>query len=181
VKIVIKDRPSRKEFEVRPQRFSGRFLHQFDVLDTLMGDVYLELYLSSRDPENTVSLYRSGTRVLPSITNMDFFKRDPRNAGFLQGMIDAPFLQLTPGTRDGVVQDTSYETLCSALYKIEDKLNSIIELERKAEEEETSRNILKSVQRALKEAFLALPPGEYDWFDIQKHRGTGAGGSRHLF
>jgi hypothetical protein len=181
VEISIKDRQSRKELEVRPQQFSGRFLHQFDVLDTIMGEIYLELYLNDNDQENTVSLFRSGTRVLPSITKMDFFNRDPWKAGYLQGTIDAPFLQLTPGTRDGVVQDVSFEAFCSALKNIEEKLRSIIELEKRAEEEETSRNILKSVQRALKEAFLALPRGEYDWFDIQKAGGTGAGSAGHLF
>jgi len=42
----------------------------------------------------------------------------------------------------------------------------MIEREKQAEEEEASRRILKTVQRALKEAFLALPREDYDWFDI---------------
>ena len=181
VEISIKDRQSRKEFEVRPRQFSGRFLYQFDVVDTVMGEIYLELYLNDSDPGNTVSLFRSGTRVLPSITKMDFFNRDPWSSGYLQGMIDAPFLQLTPGTRDGVVQDIRFDTVCSALKSIEDKLRSIIQLEREAEEEEASRNILKSVQRALKEAFLTLPRGEYEWFDIQKAGKSRPGGAGRLF
>jgi hypothetical protein len=181
VQISIKDRQSRKEFEVRPRQFSGRFLYQFDVVDTVLGEIYLELYLNDSDPGNTVSLFRSGTRVLPSITKMDFFNHDPWSSGYLQGMIDAPFLQLTPGTRDGVVQDIRFDTLCSALKSIEHRLSSIIRLEREAEEEEASRNILKSVQRALKEAFLTLPRGEYEWFDIQKAGGSRPGGAGHLF
>ncbi|HEY8623229.1 MAG TPA: hypothetical protein VIM74_05125, partial [Casimicrobiaceae bacterium] len=35
----------------------------------------------------------------------------------------------------------------------------------------TSRDVLRSVQGALKEALLALPAEEYDWFDL--HRGEG--------
>jgi hypothetical protein len=42
----------------------------------------------------------------------------------------------------------------------------MIEREKQAEEEEASRRILKTVQRALKEALLALPRENYDWFDI---------------
>jgi hypothetical protein len=171
VNIKIKDRYSRKEFEVKPQQFSGRMLHNFDVVETGMGDIYLELYLHRYDPDNFIGLYRSGTRVIPSITNLDFFKKEPWNTGYLQGMIDAPFLQLTPGTRGGVVQDEKFQLFCEAVQSLEDKLKSIIEVEKKAEEEVASKNILKSVQRALKEAFLILPSGEYDWFDIYTGRG----------
>jgi hypothetical protein len=176
VRIIIKDRLSRKEFEVKPLQFTGRFLHDLNVLETKMGMVYLELYLNIYSAENTVSLFRSGTRVLPSISKLDYFNREPWNAGYLQGMLDVPFLQLTPGTRDGVVQDVSYHVLCNSLLTLEGKLNEIIEFEKKAEEEQASRNILKSVQRALREAFLALPKGEYDWFDIHKGGGKVGGG-----
>ena len=181
IKIKIKDRQSRKEFEVKPQRFSGRFLHQFDVLESEEGEIYFELYLNGSDPGNVVSLFRSGTRVLPTITKLDFFNRDPWNAGYLQGMIDVPFLQLTPGTRDGIVQDARFQTFCAALKTLEEKLKNIIEIEKKVEEEEASRNILKSVQRALKEAFLALPRGEYDWFDIHRASNRGAGKAGSIF
>jgi hypothetical protein len=50
---------------------------------------------------------------------------------------------------------------------VENHLQQIIEDQRKAEEERSSRRILRRVQRALKEAFLRLPQEEYDWFDIQ--------------
>jgi len=49
---------------------------------------------------------------------------------------------------------------------IESRLQQMIEDQRKAEEERSSRRILRRVQRALKEAFLRLPEEEYDWFDI---------------
>ena len=42
----------------------------------------------------------------------------------------------------------------------------MIDEQRKAEEERSSRQILRKVQRALREAFLRLPKEEYDWFDI---------------
>jgi hypothetical protein len=113
-----------------------------------------------------VSLYRSGTRVLHSISKLDFFNSEPWSSGYLQGMIDVPFLQLTPGTRDGIVQDDSFLVFCTAMESMQVKLQEKIEEEKKAEEEEASRHILKSVQRALKEALLILSKDEYDWFDV---------------
>jgi hypothetical protein len=174
VRIRIKDRYSRKEYEVKPQQFSGRLLHEFDVVETKNGEIYLELYLNNYSTDNLIGLYRGGTRVLPSILKLDFFNREPWNTGYLQGMIDVPFLQLTPGTRDGIVQDVSFELFCKSVQPLEEPLREIIELEKRAQDEEASKIILKSVQRALKEAFLALPKGEYDWFDL--HTGSGKGG-----
>jgi len=55
------------------------------------------------------------------------------------------------------------------LIPAEQRLNEIIEEQRRAEEERTSVRILRSVQKALKEALLALPAEEYDWFDIHQH------------
>jgi hypothetical protein len=43
----------------------------------------------------------------------------------------------------------------------------VIEAQQRAEEEQTSRESLRAIQRAFREAILALPPEEYDWFDIQ--------------
>lgn len=166
VKITIKDRHSRKELEVKPREFTGRLLHELSTLETARGDIYLELYLNPQDPANTVSLYRSGTRVLPAINRLDHFDRPPWTSGFIQGAIDVPFLHLTPGTRDGIIHDENLMIFRKAIDPVEARLAEIIDLEKRAEEEEASRRILKSVQRALKEAFLALPPEDYDWFDI---------------
>jgi hypothetical protein len=52
----------------------------------------------------------------------------------------------------------------------------VIALERQAEEEQASRDILKSVQKAFREAFLSLPPDEYDWFGLHSGLKRGASG-----
>jgi hypothetical protein len=166
VVISIKDRYSRKELEVKPREYTGRLLHDQEVLGSAKGDIYLELYLNPQDSGNRVSLYRSGTRVLPSIDRLDLFNKEPWTSGYLQGSIDVPFLQLTPGTRDGIIHDESLMILSRVIEPVEHDLIEMIEKEKQAEEEEASRRILKTVQRALKEAFLALPREDYDWFDI---------------
>lgn len=175
VKIRIKDRSSRKEFDVEPRQFEGKLLHEFEPILTPEGEIYFELYLNAYNPENRVGLYRLGTRVLPSITSLDQLNRAPWSSGYLQGMIDVPFLNLTPGTRDGIIRDEQFMVFYEVLESVEEALNDVIEEEKKAAEEKVSRDILKSVQRALKEAFLVLPKDDYDWLDIYAE-GIGRGG-----
>ncbi|MEE9537018.1 MAG: hypothetical protein V3V51_06215, partial [Desulfobacterales bacterium] len=67
----------------------------------------------------------------------------------------------------GIIHDDRFNTFCKALEPVEEQLRQTIEEQRKAEEERSSRQILRKVQRALKEAFLRLPQEEYDWFDLQ--------------
>lgn len=151
---------------MEPRQFSGQLLHQLPAAATPQGEIYIELYLNEPAPENQIGLYRSGTRVLPSLTQLDCFQNEPWASGYFQGIIDAPFLNLTPGTRDGIIQDESFSCLCDALRFIEEKLAAIIAEQRKAQEERSSHHILRSVQKAFKEAFLFLPQEEYDWFEV---------------
>lgn len=169
VQIRVIDRRARKEFIVEPREFSGRLLHNLGQIQSSCGDVYTEIYLGESGNQGRISLCRSGTRILEDITDLEIFKREPWSSSYLQGIIDAPFLTLTPGTRSGVIHDSALQTLCDALEPVENKLNEIIEEQRRAEEERTSARILRSVQKALKEALLALPAEEYDWFDIHQH------------
>ncbi|MCB1098304.1 MAG: ATP-binding protein [Verrucomicrobiae bacterium] len=167
VQIKVIDRTARKEYEVKPIAYSGTHL-PLDPITTPMGDIRLELYLASHDPENCISLSRLGTRVIGDITRLGDFQREPWNVRSLEGVIDAQFLRLTPGTRDGVIHDDAYDTFIRQLRKVEPVLNEHIQQLKDAEEQKASHHVLKSVQRALREAFLALPKEEYDWFDLHK-------------
>lgn len=166
VRINIIDRQARKTFSVEPRKFEGTLLHQLPVASSLHGETYYELYLCQPLPENRPGLCRSGTRVLQSITQLDRFNIEPWNSGYLQGIVDVPFLQLTPGTRDGVIQDKLYEDFCVSIEPVERALNELISAQRKAEDEKASSNTLKSIQKALKEALVMLPE-EYDWFGLR--------------
>ena len=166
VTVKVVDRTGRKELIVVPRQFTGQLLHNVKPAEMEHGDIYLELYLSDPGSSNRIGLYRRGTRVLPSITELEQFQKDPWTAGYLQGIVDAPFLNLTPGTRQGILRDDRFDAFYRAMEPVESHLQQIIEDQRKAEEERSSRRILRRVQRALKEAFLRLPQEEYDWFDI---------------
>ena len=176
VSIRVVDRTARAEYEVEPRQFSGQLLHDLPVGDVSAGEIYLELYLSEASEDHKVSVCRHGTRVLENIAEIDEFAREPWTSACFQGLIDASFLNLTPGTRQGVVRDNAFECLRVALEPVEARLMEIIAELRRVQEERTQRDVLRSVQRALREALLALPEEDYDWFDVYGIR-AGAGKS----
>ncbi|NTV72562.1 MAG: hypothetical protein HGA71_20810, partial [Azonexaceae bacterium] len=81
---------------------------------------------------------------------------------------------ITPGTRDGIIRDEQFARFLAALNPLESALAERIREQQKAEEERASKNILKSVQSALREALQDLPPEEYDWFDLYEKKKNAA-------
>ena len=166
VRINVVDRLARKQYAVEPRQYEGRLLHQLPALRTRIGDMYAELYLGEPSDSNRVALFRRGTRVIEDLALLDELAHPPWTLRSLQGHVDAPFVNLTPGTRSGLIHDTAYAMLCEALQPLERKLVEVIEEQRRAEEEQASQEQLRTIQRAFREALLALPAEEYDWFDI---------------
>jgi hypothetical protein len=167
VRIRISDRTARKELVVEPRKYRGRLLHDLRPGPAPQGEVYVELYLADPAASAGVSLCKQGTRIMPDIRSLDEFARPPWNSSLLEGLIDAPFLQLTPGTRDGIVLDDAYESLVFSLEAIEPTLAAAIEEQRKAEEEEASKAVFHKLSKAFREAFLLLPQEEYGWLGIK--------------
>jgi Histidine kinase-, DNA gyrase B-, and HSP90-like ATPase len=167
VQVRVVDRTARMEYKVEPRQFDGRLLHELERAIPTGSELYVELYLTRLAQENSVGLYRSGTRVLDNLAAIPTFQRDPWTDGCLEGIVDAPWLNLTPGTRTGVIQDEALDRLARELGPTEARLRVMIAAQRRAEEEQASRDVLRSIQRALKEALLALPVEEYDWFNVR--------------
>jgi hypothetical protein len=166
VRVNVVDRLSRKQYVVEPRQYEGRLLHQLPAVRTPLGDIYAELYLNEPSDKNCVALFRHGTRVVEDLVLLDEFAQPPWSLRYLQGHVDAPFINLTPGTRTGFIRDAAYTTLREGLRPLENRLVELIEEQRRAEEEQASREQLRTIQRAFREALLALPAEEYDWFDI---------------
>lgn len=166
VEIRIKDKLNRKELLVVPRKFTGRLLHNLPQPKTPLGEIYRELYLSEPSANNELSLYKRGTRVLPSITDLDALNRFPWNSEYLEGLIDADFLQLTPGTRGGIVLDEAFENFLHSLTELEQSLAEIIEEQKRAEEDHASKSILKRISKAIRKALHLLPQDEYDWLNV---------------
>ena len=176
VNVKVIDRTARKEYKVEPRQFSGRLLHQLPQATATDGEIYTELYLGEADAANAVGLYRSGTRVVGNLAELDAFAHEPWTGGYLQGIVDASFVNLTPGTRTGVIQDDVFERFRVALEVVEAALIRIIAEQRRAEDERASRKMLHTIRKAFREALLALPAEEYDWFEIKERR-PGRGGA----
>ena len=173
VRIQVIDHQARTQYQVVPREFTGRLLHQLPAPETSFGEVYLEIYLGDSSPDHKVGLYRHGTRVIEDIAALEEFQRPPWTSGFLQGIVDAPFLTLTPGTRSGILQDERFAALCDALAPVGIALTSDIDEQRRAADEQASKEILRSIHRAFREALLALPGEEYDWFELSDVRDGG--------
>ena len=168
VSVRINDRTARKSYTVTPREFDGRLIHELDNPETGFGEIKLELYLDDPSPARGVSLYRNGTRVV-ELAALDGFEEGPWSSGYVDGIVDAPFVNLTPGTRTGVIRDEAFATLREGLESVAQRLDTLIADLQRAEEERASERTLKSIRRAFREALLALPAEEYDWFEV--HRG----------
>ncbi len=180
VRVTVIDKLARKQYEVEPRQFEGRLLHQLPPVRSGFGDAYAELYLTEPADTSRVALTRGGTRVIEDLGTLSGLERPPWTSRYLQGLIDVPFLNLTPGTRSGIVHDDRYAALVNALVPLESHLNALIEAQQRAEEEQANRESLRAIQRAFREAMLALPREEYDWFAIhaRSRQEADAGGSR---
>ena len=179
VRVTVIDKLARKQYQVEPRQFEGRLLHQLPTVRSPFGEAYAELYLTEPAEDCRVALTRDGTRVIADIGTLPGLEHAPWSSRYLQGLIDVPYLNLTPGTRSGIVHDERYGAFVEALVTLEGHLNGLIDAQRRAEEEQASRESLRSIQRAFREAMLVLPREEYDWFDIQSRspQAAGAGGS----
>ena len=175
VRVTVIDKLARKQYQVEPRQFEGRLLHQLPTIRSPFGEAYGELYLTEPDEDCRVALTREGTRVIADIGTLPGLERPPWTSRYLQGLIDVPYLNLTPGTRSGIVHDERYGAYVEALVPLEEHLNGLIEAQRRAEEEQANRESLRAIQRAFREAMLVLPREEYDWFDIQSRSAQAAG------
>lgn len=177
VHVAVIDKLARKQYQVEPRQFEGRLLHQLPAVRSSFGDAYAELYLTEPAEDSHVALTRGGTRVIADIGTLPGLERPPWKSHYLQGLVDVPYLNLTPGTRSGIVYDDRYAAFVESLARLEAQLDDLIDAQRRAEEEQANRESLRAIQRAFREAMLILPREEYDWFDIQSRslQDSGAG------
>ncbi|MBI2801762.1 MAG: ATP-binding protein [Gammaproteobacteria bacterium] len=178
VEVRVVDRHARREFKVEPREFEGQLLHGLPLPVMAVGDLYIELYLTTYAPTRGVGLYRNGTRILGSLTELEGLNHAPWSSGCLLGIIDAPALNITPATRLGIIHDETYSEFMAALQPLEAALNARIEEQQRAEDERASRDVLRTIQSAFREALLQLPPEEYDWFEVAGRRAANRPGGQ---
>src|SRR5208282_1572657 len=110
-RVTVIDKLARKQYEVEPRQFEGRLLHQLPPIRTIFGDAYTELYMAGPNDAARVALTRAGTRVIEDLSALPELEHAPWVSRYLQGLVDVPFLNLTPGTRSGIIQDERYAAL----------------------------------------------------------------------
>lgn len=167
VKIKIVDHLARREYIVEPRKFKGLLLHNLPEAKSPLGEIYYELYLTEPSPANQVGLYKLGTRVLPSLTEIEAFNCFPWTSGYLEGIIDVSFLQLTPGTRGGIIYDSAFDSFCAAMADLSQALAEKIAEQKQAEEEKVSKTILQKISKALRDALKLLPEKSYEWLSVK--------------
>jgi hypothetical protein len=150
-------------------------LHQLPPVRSKFGEAYAGLYLAAAGESCRVAASKSGTRVIEDIATLPGLEHLPWTSRTLQGLIDVPYLNLTPGTRSGIVHDEHYAAFVESLSPLEAHLNRLIDDQRRAEEEQANAESLRAIQRAFREAMLVLPREEYDWFEIRSASGPAAG------
>lgn len=176
LRLTVVDRLARKQYQVEPRQFEGRLLHQLPAVRSSFGEAYAELYLTEPAEDSRVALTRGGTRVIEDLSTLPGLEHSPWKSRYIQGLVDVPYLNLTPGTRSGIVHDEHYAAFVDSLAKLEAHLTDLIDAQQRAEEEQANRESLRAIQRAFREAMLILPREEYDWFDIQSRpQDSGAG------
>jgi hypothetical protein len=175
VRVTVIDKLARKQHEVEPRQFQGRLLHQLPPVRSRFGDAYAELYLTSPGEDCRVAITKSGTRVLADLAALPGLDHEPWTSRYLQGLIDVPYVNLTPGTRSGIVYDEHYAAFLDSLASLEAHVNSLIDEQRRAEEEQANAESLRAIHRAFREAMLVLPREEYDWFEIRSSSAQATG------
>src|SRR5579863_6885918 len=126
VRVTVVDKLARKQYEVEPRQFEGRLLHHLPPVRTAYGDAYAELYLAEPADDARVALTRAGTRVIEDLASLSELDHDPWTSRYVQGLIDVPFLNLTPGTRSGIIRDERYAALLTALEPLEAQVRGLI-------------------------------------------------------
>jgi len=168
VQVRIIDRVSRKELLVTPREFEGDQLDLPREFKTRFGPLFVELYLSvsGRKEKASIAVCKDGTRVLGDLCELIQLQHAPWSEARLEGVLDYPALNLSPGTRSGLVPDERLDEFLSAIHALETPLVEEIDRWDRAETDKASRQILRQVHRAFTSALRELPPHEYFFFDI---------------
>ena len=154
-----------------PASSRGELLHQLPARCGGAGrGLRRSCYLQRCRPANQVGLYRSGTRIVACAgASWKRSQRTPWSESYLQGHPRCAVSQSHARHPHPASSTTPRSKRCvEELAPLEARLRELIEAQtaRRGRAGE-SRDTLKSIQRAFREAMLALPAEEYDWFDIQ--------------
>ena len=141
VRISVIDKLARKQFEVEPRQFDGRFLHQLPLGPHLVWRCLCGTVCGRARgglARRAVPLRHARGRGLGSLPGLE---HAPWTSSYLAGTLDVPFLNLTPGTRSGIIHDERYAAMSRPCEPLEEHLNGLIAEQQRAEEEQASQQL----------------------------------------
>ncbi|MFQ5844953.1 MAG: ATP-binding protein, partial [Planctomycetota bacterium] len=190
VDLVVEDRMSRgraqKIIPVRPPRFLGERLEGIGPLEVPgYPPVRLEIYLGAQASDEPgsrggLALYCSGTLAAERFGELACLglDRPPWTDPRLTGLVDFPGLNVTPGSRRGLVADESAAAFARALLRLEPILLGVLQNLERRRAEELDRTLIRDLQRAFRDFYRQRP--RYEMLPVQSKRDRlrGDGGSR---
>ncbi|MBM4060701.1 MAG: hypothetical protein FJ265_06365 [Planctomycetes bacterium] len=176
--VVIHDRIARglaqKVFRVKPVQYEGqRLLLPAELPVAGRRPARLELYLAPEgEGHRRVVLAAAGTTVLDDVVECDpdWFAGTAFASGRLTGVIDFPELEVSPGSRRGIVRTGAVDDLLLALSDLFPALQQRLGEEQRRKDEEAEKRQIKRLRRAFLEVRRKAP--EFQLFPVRA--GSGA-------
>lgn len=164
VEINIIDKSSRYEEKVIPREFTGQpVIIPAEISGDFPAGLAVDIYFRSHPKNRKVSLYKSGTRILEDITQVEGFDVAPWNSGFFQGKIDFEELNLSPASRLGIIQDEAVVRLLEALTGTSGFLQSFLIQKQDEATENSTFELSRIIRTAMRESLMALTAEGITW------------------
>ena len=183
VDLVVRDRISRgrslKLVHVRPKRFLGERLQLSESWEVGgQPPLHIELYLVGEDAaaeSRGVAVYAAGTLVCESFQDLASLDLDhpPWTDPRLAGLVDFPALAVAPGSRRGVLLDSSSAAFARTLQEIEPEVTTALAEFDRRRAEGLDQALVKDLQRAFKDFYRQRP--NYSLLPVERRTGVGAG------
>ncbi len=182
VRLRVVDRLARgraqQDFPVRPQRFQGVPLtevREWQVEGHLPIRVELH-YLPEEHGPGQVTLACAGTVVSNDLTLLEAvdLRHVPWQSGRLTGIVDAPFLDVAPGTRRGIVPNEKAEVFAAAMLALGERVSEWLARFSQSRAHEADRALHKRLKDVFREFHRRLP--HYELFPVQAPHGEPGSG-----
>ena len=182
VRLRVVDKLARgraqQDFPVRPPRFQGVPLPE--VRDwPVEGHPPLSLelhYLPEEHGPGHVTLACAGTVVAEDLAQLEAvdLRYAPWQSGRLTGIVDAPFLDVAPGTRRGVVPNEKAEAFAKAMAALAERVSEWLARFEKSRAHEADRALHRRLKDVFRELQRRLP--HYELFPVENVAGAAGPG-----
>jgi hypothetical protein len=169
---------ARQDFPVRPPRFQGvplREIREWPVPG--QAPIHVELhYLPEEHGTGRVTLACAGATVADDLTALEAgdFRCGPWGSGRLTGILDAPFLDVAPGTRRGIVPNEKAELFLAAVRALGERVAAWLAKFSEARAREADQALRARLRQVFRDLSRKLP--QYELFPVEKgdgHPGPG--------